>query len=274
VEYAARTQRFVLDELVLQGAEIDLIHGPQSQPASQATVARADPGRGERAAAAAQQAVRDTDKLFRVGRIEFHDGTFGWVDRSGDPNYRLFLSNTELVLADYDNQRTEGRSTAKLDGKFMGSGPARLTATFGSQRDGPEFDAAVAIEPTPLTALNGLLRARGNFDVVGGQFSLYSQVRVRSGQIRGYVKPLFKDPDVYDSKQDRKDSVFHKIYEGIVGGIGTLLRNEPEKDVATVVDLSGNLEDPHTSTLQVVSGLLRNALVDAILPGFERSLKH
>ena len=41
-------------------------------------------------------------------------------------------------------------------------------------------------------------------------------------------------------------------------------------DVATVADVSGPIENPNTSTIDIVVGLVQNAFFKAILPGLER----
>jgi hypothetical protein len=43
--------------------------------------------------------------------------------------------------------------------------------------------------------------------------------------------------------------------------------------VATRVELSGRLDNPNTSTLAAVTGLVQNAFFKAILPGFDASLR-
>src|SRR5262249_55923124 len=102
-----------------------------------------------------------------------------------------------------------------------------------------------------------------------GSFSVYTEIAVHDGRIDGYVKPLFKDVDVYDSEQDKDKPVLKKLYEKVVGGLSHLLENQPRDEVATVVDISGPLDDPHSSTWDTVVRLLSNAFVKAILPGFE-----
>jgi len=94
---------------------------------------------------------------------------------------------------------------------------------------------------------------------------------VRDGQVHGYVKPLLSDLDVYDGEQDKDDNPLQKLYEAIVGGASKLLENRPRAEVATKTDLSGPVENPEASTLEVIVGLLRNAFFRAILPGLEKS---
>jgi hypothetical protein len=124
-----------------------------------------------------------------------------------------------------------------------------------------------------MRPMNDLLRAYGNFDVTAGLFSLYSELSVKRGRVEGYIKPLFRDIKVYDARQDQEKSLFHKLYEGLVGGVAKLLENTPREEVATRTEVSGALENPQTSTWQTVINLVKNAFFKAILPGFEREIR-
>jgi hypothetical protein len=120
--------------------------------------------------------------------------------------------------------------------------------------------------------MNNLWRAYGNFDVVGGLFSFYTELKVKNGLVSGYVKPIFKDVDVYDPRQDKNKGLFRKIYEGLIGGISWLLENPPRDEVATVIPVSGKLENPQTSMWEAIVGLIQNAFFKSILPGFEKAM--
>jgi hypothetical protein len=194
----------------------------------------------------------------------------GVVNKAVNPNYRVFLSGLELHVTNFSNQLAEGTMVAKLSGKFMGSGQTMVGATFRPETNGPDFALAASIENTQMQTMNKLLRAHANFDVVQGFFSVYTELRVKNGVVRGYVKPLFKEMDVYDARQDREKNLFQKIYEGLVGGVSQLMENTPRQEVATKADISGRLEDPQASTWQVLVNLIQNAFFQAILPGFEQ----
>jgi hypothetical protein len=146
---------------------------------------------------------------------------------------------------------------------------ARLRPTGKS----PNFDLQLAVDQAELKALNPLLKAYIGADVVAGQFSFYSEIAVRNGSINGYVKPLFKDVDVYDPKQDRKKGIFAKLYEGILGGLAWVLENRPREEIATTTKISGKLSDPETSVADIIIGLVQNAFFRAILPGLEREIE-
>jgi len=94
---------------------------------------------------------------------------------------------------------------------------------------------------------------------------------VRDGMIDGYVKPLFKNVSVYDTKQDQAKSLPHRIYEQILGGMSWILANRPRDEVATTTRITGKLSDPQTSTVEIVLGLIQNAFFKAVLPGLENT---
>ena len=154
----------------------------------------------------------------------------------------------------------------------MGSGPSQLEVAFRPENKGPDFNLSLGVENTDMRRMNDLFRAYGKFDVVAGVFSFFSEITVRQGKIDGYVKPLFQDMDVYDERQDGEKSVFRKLYEGLVGGISSLLKNRPREEVATQTSLSGDIESPQISTEETVLRLIQNAFFKTILPGFEKEV--
>jgi hypothetical protein len=126
---------------------------------------------------------------------------------------------------------------------------------------------------TRLRALNDVLRAYGKFDVTDGVFSFFSEFTVKDGAVRGYVKPLFKDVDVYDPEQDRDKGLLQKLYESVVGGASDLLKNQARDEVATKADVSGPIKNPRMNTWEMIVKLIQNAFFQAILPGLDREAK-
>jgi hypothetical protein len=152
----------------------------------------------------------------------------------------------------------------------MGSGNTLVKATFRPEVKGPDFDLDARVENTDLRALNDVLRAYAKIDVADGIFSVYTEVKVKNDYVTGYVKPLFRDLQVYSPEQDKDKAFSAKVKEKVISGVAKLLRNRPRKEVATVADISGPVGDTKTDTLHAVLRLIENAFFKAILPGFER----
>jgi hypothetical protein len=205
----------------------------------------------------------NVDKVFINGRL-------GFLNAARNPQYRIFWDPCEVQISNFTNQSKDGAMVGRLTGLFMGSGKTKMDVTARPNKKGPDIDLRIAIEDTDMKSMNDLFRSYGNFDVVAGRFSFFSEITVRSGDITGYVKPLFYEMDVYDRRQDKEKGVFRKLYEGAIGGLSWLFQNTPRDEVATTIPISGKLSDPQTSTWETIIGLVQNAFFKAILPGFER----
>jgi hypothetical protein len=265
IEYTPSRKVAHLQKATVHGLRIDYVHSPQTAVAEQE--------RGRQVKQAAQEVSNAPGLLLRVDELSMVKSQMGFVNKAANPHYRLFLTDLEIYLTNFSNHLTEGTMVAKITGKFMGKGQTLVGATFRPETNGPDFALAASIENTDMQAMNQLLRAHGNFDVVRGFFSVYTELRVKNGTVRGYIKPLFKEMDVYDARQDQEKNLFQKIYEGLVGGVSQLLENSPRQEVATKADIVGHLDNPRASTWQVLVNLIQNAFIQAILPGFERELR-
>jgi hypothetical protein len=261
VEYAPMVKIAHLKNLEIQGMTMDYIHSQRTAAAEK-----------ERAAVVGKTAKKISNKpglLLRVDQLSLVDCTLGMVNESASKPYRVFPADTDLQLSNFSNQFAEGLAQARLKAKFMGSGITTVTADFRPEKEGPDFDLFVKIEETKLTTLNDVLRAYGDFDVVAGEFSLITELHVKNREITGYVKPFFKDMDVYDRRQDKKQGVGHRLYEKMVGGVAGFFESQPRQEIATKADISGPVGDPETNTWQIIAAVIGNAFFKAILPNFE-----
>ena len=227
IEYTPNLKVAHLQTATVRGLRMDYIYFEPTTdggPESAAQVARA-----------AQEVSNHPGIMLRADEVSIVESELGFVNKKAKPNYRLFLTDLDIQLTNLSNQLADGVMVVRISGKFMGSGQTIVGATFRPETNGPDFALAASIENTNMQTMNPLLRAHGNFDVVRGFFSVYTEMRVKNGAVQGYVKPLFKEMDVYDSHQDREKNLFQKIYEGLVGGVSQLLENTPRQEVATNV---------------------------------------
>jgi len=262
LEYAPKITALRLKKLLLKGVDADYIHTAQTAAAEQERV--------QKAGQAAKQLSNEPTTKIRADVLTVQDSRFAYVNKTSNPNYRLFLENIQMTLKNFSNQFVEGPASLELRGKFMGSGETKVTGTFRPETKAPDFSVNIAIENTDMVAGTDLFRAYGKFDIQGGLMSFYSEMHVKGDRVEGYVKPLFKNMQVTDRRSDEEKSLFHKLYVGVVKGAAKLLENRPREQVATVTDISGPLSSPHADIVQVIIKLLQNAFIRAILPGFER----
>jgi hypothetical protein len=264
VEYAPKVQVAHLEELIISGLKADYVHSEKT--------AALEERRAEKVEKTAKELANKPQVLITADKIKLTGSDLGMINDVAGKRYRVFLSDADLELRNFSNQFSRGPAKATLQGKFMGSGVTRMNGEFRPEKKGPDLDLYLKIDNTQLKSMNEVLRAYGKFDVVAGTFSLVTELHVKDNMVNGYIKPFFKDMQVYDRRQDKEKGMFRKMYEMLVGGVAKLLENRPRDQVATKADITGPLEEPQTSTLQVVVQLLRNAFFRAILPTFEREV--
>jgi hypothetical protein len=261
-EYAPRIKVAHLEKLTVQGMRADYIHAKST--------AVVEKKRAVAVGKTAKKLANEPGLLIRADQVSLTRCNLGLVNNAGPKPYRLFISDADFELKNFSNQFSQGPAQARLTGKFMGSGSTVATMNFRPPKAGPDLDLQLKVEDTQMTALNDLLRAYGHFDVSAGVFSLVTELHIKDETLSGYIKPFFRDMQVYDARKDQGKTLMHKAYEILVGGAAKLLQNRPRQEVATKVDIRGSLNKPQTSRWQIVGELFRNAFFRAILPGFEK----
>ena len=263
-EYSPWAKHVMCSALWIDGLKVDFVHHVATQERER-QVARAA-GKG------ASQAA-DTERLtLEIRKARLTDAELGFVNESANPSYRVFASKLEADLRDYSNQPEAGASEINMEGRFMGNGNLTVSGRFRPAASTPDFSVAVKIIHTELKSFNELFRAHTDLDVKQGTFALFSELTVKKGTMRGYIKPFFRDVDVYDPIQDEDKGLFQQVYEGLIETLADSLENSEREEVATTTEIAGPLADPRMSTWEVVINLVRNAFFEAILPGFQRQV--
>jgi len=261
-ELGTKVRRVELEEATVSGIKVEYIHMAQTAAAEQARV--------KGAVTAAKKASNAPDLLLKIAKLRVTQSTFGYTNKTTNPQYRVFASDANITLTNVSNQKGQGIGTARIEAKFMGSGNAVVDLKTHAEKSGPAMNVSVQISDVSLPTMNDLLRAYGKFDVSSGQFSFYSELAIDNGVITGYVKPMFKDIAVSDPAQHQDNSLKHKLYEKVVGIASKILKNRTREEVATRAEVNGRVDDPKVSPLQVIVHLIQNAFFKAILPGLEK----
>jgi hypothetical protein len=257
VASSARQTTVDLEQVKLTGLVADYVEEPNG--AATAT----------KVAKAADDSQEEPGQLYRVRELRLENGELGYVSRTTDPHYRVYLGGANLKVEGLSNHREKRPAKVRLTGKLQGEGPTTADVSFLPDDRGADLDLTVALERVPLPELNDALRAVAGVDVDEGALSIYGELKSRKGEIDGYLKPIFDDVEVYDRAQDAGKGVGRQLYEGVVGGLTEAFQNQRKDDVATVIPLRGRIENPDAGILATLAGIFRNAFFDAIVPGLE-----
>jgi len=263
IRYAAPQTVVDVNDFVLDGLKVDYVHMAQTKDKE---AKQAQQGAEH---VHVKEAHKDPSVVVKVSHGKVVHSDVGFINKDASPDYRVFLSDMNLELQNFSNRPEDGMGTMKLTGNFMGSGPTVVKGDFRAEKPHPDFDVQVRIVKTQVTALNKLLEAYGQLDAKQGTFAFFSDMKVKNNRIDGYVKPFLKDVEIYDPDADKDEKTAKKMFETVINGVLDLFKNTPTGQVATKTDVSGPVENPQTSTWQVLGKLVENAFFKAILPGFE-----
>jgi hypothetical protein len=264
LEYSPKVTRIDVDNATVKGVGVAYVHSPATRQAE-----------AKRVKETGKQIEKQNNRpavYISVRELDIAHSNFSFTDKTTNPNYRLFINDTDLALRNLSNHRNQGPANLALHGKFMGSGDSSVSGDFLASQHGPALNLKVAIQNTDLPTMNDILRAYGRFDVAAGQFSVFSDISTKDGEINGYVKPMFANLEVYNYQKDKNTGILHQAKELAIGGASRLFKNSSTQQVASEIDLKGKLTSPDISTWQALAQVLRNAFIEAIIPGFDRAV--
>jgi hypothetical protein len=133
----------------------------------------------------------------------------------------------------------------------------------------PTFQLAVRLLGLDVTKINQLARTYGKFDFERGWFDLVVEVDCKEGLMQGYVKPLFRNLQIFTIQDLKEDNVIELFWEALVGTTTQVLKNAPRDQFGTMVPFTGEVNGPSPDLLASVGNVLRNAFVRAYLPRLE-----
>lgn len=209
----------------------------------------------------------------KINRFEVINGTLRYRDESSKPVVDVELNNASLIAQNLTNSYD---CTSQLPARIKGSanvyeGRLDFTMRINPMADNPTFDMNLNLQETNLVKLNSFFQAYAKVDVNKGIFGLYAEGAAKDGKFVGYVKPLIKDLDVL-GKEDRKDNILRKLWEGAVGSVGQVFKNQEKDQVATKINFEGDIKNPNTSTWDTIANILGNAFIRALQPAIDNQI--
>ena len=122
LEYSPKVTRVDVDKATINAVGVGYVHAPATRQAE-------------------AQRVKETGKQIKkqnnrpavdisVRDFDITHSNFSFTDKTGNPNYRLFIDDTDLALKNLSNHQNQGPADLTLRGKFMGSGDTSVGGAF------------------------------------------------------------------------------------------------------------------------------------------------
>ncbi len=212
----------------------------------------------------------------RINRLAVENGEIHLRRFTGDPPFDIYLRDVQILATNLASSREmqEGnRASVSMRATPMTRGNFTLHAEVDPFAELPTFNLDFRLTDVALTDLNAFLRAYGNFDVEAGTFDMFGEVESNQGKFKGYVKPFFAEVEVVSWQEDLEEKgVLQTMWESAVGVAGDVLENPSTDEVATRVPIEGEVGDPEVGILPTIGNLLKNAFIQALIPGIEGAL--
>ena len=219
-----------------------------------------------------KQVLEDLMPL-EINRLEFRNGRIQYVDNTSKPRVNISMTDVDVLAR---NLRNSYDSAAVLPATVNAEatvyeGRLNMEMKLNPLAEVPTFDLNAEWKNTNLVKLNEFFQAYAKIDVSKGTFGLFTEVAAKEGSFTGYVKPLLEDVDVL-GKEDKKDNILRKVWEGISGTVSEVLENQSEETFATKIPFRGEIDDPKANIFFAIMQILENAFINALQPSIDQQI--
>jgi hypothetical protein len=213
-----------------------------------------------------------------INRLQVNAGEFAYRDLNKQPPTNLHIGRMQLTalnLANVQKAADPLPSQVNLTGISIGEGHLKLDMKVNVLKDLPDFDMGMQLKGANLLSLNGFFEANAKMDVERGSIDIFSKLKLKNGEMEGYVKPFIKDLKVLNAKKDikKKGGVLRVVKKAVVGLFAKAVTNPKTKKIATLIPIKGNVKDPKTSGWASFVGILKNAFVRAFHESLSNEIK-
>lgn len=221
------------------------------------------------------------DQLFplRIDNLAINDGKIAFYNPDTSPVIDIALHDIQLEinnLVNSDNLSDTRVATAKATGQTAEQGTISLDAKLNPATKAPTFDIDIQADNVGLVNFKNLLDTYAPFDLEAGTLTLAAEVASNEGKVKGYIKPILHNVEVFSWKGDIErdgDGLIEGSIEALSAFVTELFENQSEDQVATRIPIEGDLSSPDTETWAAFTAILKNAFVKAFQGNVEESIE-
>jgi hypothetical protein len=261
IQWNALFHRKVVGRVVMQEPELNFVDAPSE-------------GEDQSGAGAPWlQMIKDLFP-FRINSAVIRNGSIHFRAFQAKEPVDIYLSQVEATIDNLGNIRDEMKplvATVQVTALMMDQAKFEYKMTLDPFAYRPTFHMGMRLLGLDVTKINDLAVSYGKFDFERGWFDLVVEADAKEGQVTGYAKPLFRNLKVFTLSEDIKDeNVLELFWQALVGGLTSLLKNQPRDQFGTLIPFSGDLSQATSADiLATIGNVLRNAFVRAYLPRLE-----
>ena len=206
---------------------------------------------------------------WRVNQLRIYDGDIHFLDFHADPLVDLELNKLEFDAENMSNSqrlKVPLPATVKITARPLLTGTFEMDMAINFDEQYATFSQTFQMQHVPAVGANSALQKYLKVRVKSGEIGLYSELTGDKGVYHGYVKPFFKDL-VFEPKPADEGNL-GAVWSGVLNTVKGLFEND-KKVIATQTEISGRVDQPQIDTLSAIGGVLWNAYIEALRPGFD-----
>lgn len=212
---------------------------------------------------------------FNINSFRINNGEIHFRNFHSDPKVDIYVQKIQALATNLTNSRKVAKTlhaNIESSGIVLGNGKFKVNVNLDPYAKQPTFKLDMSVNNVDLVKLNDFLRAYGKFDVHHGTFGLYGEFAAADGKFEGYLKPLLEEVEVVRWKEDIKKPFFKLLWKAVVGAVVGVFKNQPEDRLATKIPFNGTFDDPGADIWATIGNLLKNAFIQALMPGLDNSI--
>lgn len=201
----------------------------------------------------------------KINRATVSGGEIHYRDFSRTPKVDVEMDQIRMVATNLTNSRKLSETLnaeVEIAGRPLRSGQFKANIDMDPYAAKPTFALELEADAIPLVKLNDFAKAYAAITFEEGTLRVATSMNSKQGRFTGFFEPVFDKMVIFDPSEDNENPIDF-IWQGIVGGLTRIIRNQPKDRFGTKVPISGSFDDPAPAVLDTVFNVFRNAFVKA-----------
>ena len=206
---------------------------------------------------------------WRVNQLYIVDGDAHFLDFHADPQVDLECSRINMEadnMANAEKLKTALPATIKITANPLLTGFFRMDMAVNFDEKYATFTQDFKMEHVPAVGANSALQQYLKVRVKSGEIGLYCQLSGDKGNYNGYVKPFFNHLEFEPKPSDKGN--LGAVWSGVLNTVKGVFEDD-NKVIATQAPISGRIDEPAIDAWTAFIGVLANAWVQSLKPGFD-----
>ena len=206
---------------------------------------------------------------WRVNEVRIQNGDIHFRDFHADPPVDLEVSSVQVAAENISNSqqlKVPLPATVKVTARPLNTGTFEMNLAINFDEKYATFTQNFQMEHVPAQGANSALKKYLKVEMKSGEIGLYSELTGDKGVYHGYVKPFFYNFVFMPKPEDQHGPGV--IWAGVLNTVKGLFEDD-RKVIATEAPISGRIDQPDVDGWGAFLGVLWNAYIAALRPGFD-----